>query len=352
MDVFASYISVDTLNAEALRGEVPDAPWPAGRELALPPPQTKIAQDADTQDAEPPDTNGAPPSDGEQWSENFARSLHDQHARIREFLNAHGERWRKMVAHFTRQIEKLQVAVAGLTADNEELRQQAAHAAQSAFRGLDAEVSRGYAADAEEARGLLSRNDKSARQMRAASAAIARAAQPALPAEGNDWESQKRRMLAELESDDAIDVESSGANDRAARLQIEEVIARTDRIIAEKDREIEELKHLLDSQSNSVGELAVGAAALEQVFDQDAIIREERQRLQQAQDELREKLRQAEIDHAMERARLARKEAEIDERLRNGEPGRSAADAEAEALAPTGRPVRGRWRAQLGLGDK
>jgi hypothetical protein len=338
VDVFASYISIDTLNAEVLRGEAQDAPWPDGRELEVPPAPAAIMQDAE-------------PSDGDQWSENFAHSLQVQHTRIREFLQAHGERWRKMVAHFTRQIEKLQSAIAGLTADNEELREQAALAAENALRGLDAEVSRGYAADADEARLPAPRNAELPRQMRTASAALARASQPAFPAEGNDWESQKRRMLAELESDDAVDVASSGAASRGSRLQIEEVIARTDKIIAEKDREIEELKHLLDSQSGSVGALAVGAAALEQVFDQDEIIREERQRLQQAQEELRAKLRQSEIDHAMERARLARKEAEIDERLRNGEPGRSTADADAEALAPTGRPVRGRWRAQLGLGD-
>ncbi len=126
--------------------------------------------------------------------------------------------------------------------------------------------------------------------------------------------------------------------------------SRTDKIIAEKEREIAELKHLLDNQSSSVGSLAVGAAALEQVFDQDEIIREERQRLQQATEELREKLRKSEIDHAMERARLARREAEIEERLRNGDS-RPPAENNAEALAPTGRPVRGRWRTQMGLGD-
>ena len=75
----------------------------------------------------------------------------------------------------------------------------------------------------------------------------------------------------------------------------------------------------MDNQSSSVGSLAVGAAALEQVFDQDEIIREERQRLQQATEEFREKLRKSEIDHPMEPARLARREAEIEERLRNGD---------------------------------
>ena len=78
-----------------------------------------------------------------------------------------------MAAHFTRQVENLQAAVAGLTVDNEELREQAARAAQSILRGIDAEASRGYAADADEARGPASRDAQSQRQMRAASAALA-----------------------------------------------------------------------------------------------------------------------------------------------------------------------------------
>ena len=94
----------------------------------------------------------------------------------------------------------------------------------------------------------------------------------AAPADnGGDWESQKRRLLAELESDDQHDAES-----KERRLKIEEIIARTDKIIAEKNREIEELQNLLNNQSNSLGSLAVGAAALGKSFDQDAIIVEER----------------------------------------------------------------------------
>ena len=87
--------------------------------------------DAATEPAAP--REAIEPQDGE-WSEHFARSLQDQHARVRQFLNAHGERWRKMVAHFTRQIEKLQAAVANLTTDNDDLREQAARAAEVALR--------------------------------------------------------------------------------------------------------------------------------------------------------------------------------------------------------------------------
>ena len=160
----------------------------------------------------------------------------------------------------------------------------------------------------DEVRELNVRNSELHRQLQAASAA-SRDVRPSPQSEnGGNWESQKRRLLAELESKDEQEEE---AVDR--RLKIEEIIARTDQIIADKDREIEELKHLLDAQSGTLGSLALGAEALEHVFDKDDMIREERQRLEQAQNELCEKRRQAEIEHSMERARLARREAEIEE---------------------------------------
>ena len=203
------------------------------------------------------------------------------------------------------------------------------------------DASRHYSLVADEVRDLKARNAELQRQL----LEVHSGAAGALPSDlGTDWAAQKRRFLAELESGDQHDAES--ANQRS---QIEEIVARTDKIIAEKDREIEELQHLLSDQSDSLGSLALGAAALEQVLDQDALIREERQRLQQLQVECRDKLRQAEIELAMERARLARRDAEIEEKLRNTDLRRSS--AETEALAPTGRPVRGRWRTQMGLTD-
>jgi hypothetical protein len=296
VDLFSSYISVDTLTSDALLAEALSVP--------LPPVGAVPASDEKS-------------SQGDQWGETFALALKAQHTKIREFLDSRRERWQQIAIRFTEQIARLQTEIGALQAHNEELRAEAAAERET---GKSGEVSSG-------------RNMVPARHGDAA------------PDRG-DWEAQKRRILAELESDDHTDKGSS-----KRRLEIEEIITRTDRIVAEKDGEIEELKHLLNNQSGSFGALALGAAALEQVFDQDEIIREERERLRLAEDELREKLRVAEIEHAMERARLARREMEIEERLRNLESHRPAAELAADALAPTGRPVRGRWRTQLGLTD-
>jgi len=291
---------------------------------------------------------GTPGETTDAWTANFTRTLQDQHARVREFLQAQRDHWRQIAARFTRQIETLQAEVHALQATNAGLGAElsARPAASNPTEVAEAaeEASRRYLMAIEDIRDLKARNAELQRQLIEVQPAQARRG-PSAPSEDSaDWETQKRRLLAELESHDSHDAEST---DR--RLKIEEIVARTDKIIAEKNREIEELRHLLSSQSNSIGTLALGAAALGDVLDQDAIILEERQRLKQLQDECQAKLRQAEIELAMERARIARRDAEIEEKIRNMEARRSA--TEAEALAPTGRPVRGRWRTQLGLAD-
>jgi hypothetical protein len=333
VDLLASYTSIDTFSSAALPGDAPELPVTLGNRQPIVPPPLVLDETA-------------PPRASDEWTEGFARSLQTQHARIREFLQSRNERWRQMAARFTRQIEKLQAEVETLTAANDVLRaERAMCAAETGPSEESEEASQRYLAALDEVNHLKARNAELQRQLRTASAAPPRSS-AVPPADNGDWESQKRRLLAELESDDGRDEE---ALDR--RLKIEEVIAQTDKIIAEKDREIEELQHLLSNQSGSLGSLAVGAAALDEVFNQDEIIREERERLQQAHEELRANLRQAEIEHAMERARLARREAELDERFRTGESRNATPDGDAEALAPTGRPVRGRWRTQMGLAD-
>jgi hypothetical protein len=335
MDLFSTFVSIDAHPGKAQPARAPQSPSSTVEKspIAAAGPTTEPG-------AEPPSDNVA--TDGE-WNGAFAHALQTQHARIREFLESRGDRWREIVARCERQIERLQSEIAELSAANDDLREQAASSIQREPGEEDSASSEQLDEARNEIRDLKTRNAELERQARDGNSGSRRSSQSASPADtGSDWESQKRRLLAELESDDGADAEST-----QRRLQIEEVIARTDRVIAAKDREIEELKHLLNSQTGSLGGLAMGAAALDEVFNQDDIIREERQRLQQAQEELQQKLRKAEIDLATERARLARREAEIEERLR-AEP---KASSEGDALAPTGRPVRGRWRTQLGLGD-
>jgi hypothetical protein len=358
VEVFSTYVSINALPGQTSPAQVPElssllptrrrrpAAQPSGEEGAEGTAEGS-AEGGAVEGSEPlPDVDS---SNGE-WTDAFANALQSQHARVREFLESRSNQWRQVVARCERQIEQLQSEIAELTAANEDLRDHAATVVRHEAREESSdEPSQDYQSALDEINELKTRNSDLQRQLREANSAPRRSSQSAPAADtGSDWESQKRRLLAELESDEANGATDSTSTKR--RIEIDEIIARTDRVIAAKDREIEELKHLLESQTGSLGGLAMGAAALEEVFSQDDIIREERQRLQQAQDELREKLRQSEIDHATERARLARREAEIEERLR-AEPQNTSSEKNGEALAPTGRPVRGRWRSQLGLGD-
>ena len=68
-------------------------------------------------------------------------------------------------------------------------------------------------------------------------------------------------------------MEVSGDDQSAAqRLEIEQVVRATDAVVAEKQREIEQLQALLTAQSSNLASVAVGAAALGRSLDQDAII--------------------------------------------------------------------------------
>jgi len=332
-----SYISIDTFQCDAFVVDALGTPLPAKNQ---PPPPA--ARQHNTQCD--PDT---PAAASDEWTAHFARALQAQHTRVREFLQAQRDRWRQIAARFTRQIETLQAEVHALQATNAGLGVElSAQPAQGDQTEAAEDASRRYLMAMDDIRDLKARNAELQRQVLESHAQPASRGAAAPRVDNGDWESQKRKLLAELESDS-----SSGAESIERRQTIEQIVTRTDKIIAEKDREIEELQHLLSQQSNSLGSLALGAAALEETFNQDAIIVEERQRLKRIQEECQAKLRQAEIELAMERARLARRDAEIEEKIRAVEARRSSAESEAEPLAPTGRPIRGRWRTQMGLTD-
>ena len=67
------------------------------------------------------------------------------------------------------------------------------------------------------------------------------------------WESEKSRILAALETETA-------GNDPAGddeRLRLEEVVQKTDRLLASKDHEINHLQDLLANQSGTLASVAV-----------------------------------------------------------------------------------------------
>jgi chromosome segregation ATPase len=202
----------------------------------------------------------------------------------------------------------------------------------------------------EDVRELKARNESLEEQLRRAPAG------PTQPeASGGtplDWESEKRRILASLESE--CPEGQDGGTDQATRLEIESIVRATDQAIGEKEREIAELKQLLENQSARLGDVAVGAAALGQVLDNDALIREERENLRRLQAECEEKLRKGEIEISLERAKIARERAQLEEQRRAiGEPTEHS-QATSDQAGKTGKPAkpaRGRWLSRLGLKD-
>lgn len=180
-------------------------------------------------------------------------------------------------------------------------------------------------------------------ESRQAQAAVAAASAPA----GGilNWEIEKQRILAALEAEeDEGDEESRGRH-----LKIQEVVRKTEAAIAEKDREIAELRGLLENQAANIGSMAVGAAALGQFLEQDEIIRQQREHLRQLEEEWKEKLRQAELEISRERAKIARERAALEERRRQLDELAGDRDETKSGGETKGKSHRGRWLSRLGL---
>jgi chromosome segregation ATPase len=208
-----------------------------------------------------------------------------------------------------------------------------------------ADLQRRFELAVEDVRALKRRNAELEDQVIALKTA-GKQASPAVDA--TDWEAMKRRMLAELEADG-----EPSAEQKEERTSIENTIRITDDVVAQKDREIQELKEVLNQQSDNLGSVAVGAAAVEDLFNSDELIRQERERLQQAENEWREKLRQAEVEISLERARLARQRVELDEKFRGLESERAkmTSAGNGQPNDKNAKSGRGRWLERLGLKD-
>ena len=159
---------------------------------------------------------------------------------------------------------------------------------------------------------------------------------------GFDWESQKQRLLQQLSSS----FDSSDPVQAKEKLRCEEVIRTTDRVIAEKDREIADLRQQLAEQPDE--QATQKQAATESVLSADDVIKTERARLVEIQSQWQDKLRQAEIEISIEKAKIARERLQMEEKMRL-HTAQNPADGTPSTPGETKTPHRGRWLSRLGL---
>lgn len=160
--------------------------------------------------------------------------------------------------------------------------------------------------------------------------------------DASDWQSQKARLLAEL---DAEDQGTLAPERREARATIEGTISITDQVVAEKDKEIAELRDALETRPAEEQLQEMKRAIQEEVLDNDEIIQTERKRLEEIQQEWQEKLRKAELELSVERAKLAREHSALEEKLA------TLQEASQDAVQDENGKPRRRWMSALGLKD-
>lgn len=216
----------------------------------------------------------------------------------------------------TGELARLQEEVHRLQAENAELESRAAEAKSPE------DLQRLYDIACEEIRELKSKLDS-----QPAPAAVED------EAASLDWEAAKQRLIAQLEAEDGITPEDRG--------KMERLVAETDEAIAQRDAEIQRLQQQLE---------ASGAKdAIEDFLAGDELVTQERERLAELQREWEEKLRKAEIEISIERAKIAREKSEIADRLRQLEEQLDDRPASEDGNEP---PSRGRWLARLGLTEE
>lgn len=300
------------------------------------------------------------PGSAVSWAEQMAEQLAAGERRLRELL----ELQRTRLEELQRQLEAaeesaqrrqgtLQEQLAALEAERDALQKQWKGASSPGQTGAGGQVREGgmeefqrrYELALEDIRRLQAENQELRQQVEK----IASAEHVSGQGCEESWEAFKRRVLESLEAENKDGAEPIDEARRQERVQIQEVIAKTEAALAAKDRELESMRHLLENQATNLGAMAVGAAAVGELLDQDEIIRQQRETLQRLEAEWREKLRQAEVELSLERAALARQRAELDEKLRQIEE-LQAEGLSASAEASPQKPAGG-WRSFFGLNE-
>jgi len=270
-------------------------------------------------------------NDPDQWQRREAELL----AEFEEEKN----RWRTQWNDRESALNALVIRCSELEEELEKLRGQSSS-------DVSSDLQQRYEMAIAEIRELRQKNADLERRVTQAEQSPAR--QPTIASDGRilDWEAEKQRILAALEAEAENDPDPQHASER---LRIQDVIKKTEAVLAEKDKEIAELRRLLEDQSTNIGSVAVGAAAIERLFDQDEVLREQREHLRQLEEEWKEKLRKAELEISLERAKIARERAVLEEKQRELEEKLATLGTSKPAEEDKNKPSRGRWLSRLGI---
>lgn len=162
------------------------------------------------------------------------------------------------------------------------------------------------------------------------------------------WDEQKALLLKRLEGEDCESIA-----DPQQRLDLTQLVKQTDQQIANRDKEIAELRRLLAEQSTASASMAIGAAAIAELLDSDELIREERENLQRLQLELKERSRAAEVELSKERANLARLRTELEEKQHELQRQSSnGSEVIPVDIGGEGKKKSSRWLSRLGLAEE
>jgi hypothetical protein len=318
----------------------------------------------------------------ETWADDFAHALEQQRVGVEQFLATQRQRLEEAQAELTGQVQRICEELELTRSQSQRSRQENDHRGEELdrlsdhLRRLRAELesrqaewqkARSQALDQEqtptqqvdtdflrrsekvfdEARGLRRRVQELEQQLAEREEPVVRPC--AAPGGVLDWEAEKRRILAQLEAETAA---QSEGDDERPRLDIREVVERTDRIIAEKQAEIESLQQVLQNQTSNLGSVAVGAAAVGELLDKDAVVHEERENVRRLKQQWEQRMRESEVETSIARASIARQRVELEDRIKDFETRQTQASSPSRspnAASRPDKPVRGRWLTRLGL---
>jgi chromosome segregation ATPase len=171
-------------------------------------------------------------------------------------------------------------------------------------------------------------------------AAESHAAPASSSAVGGSWEAMKKQMLADL-ADEGDTIEEDRQQERAT---IENTIRITDEALTRKDREIDELKSRL---AEGVHTPTTQDQEVERLVDADEVITAHRARIANLEKETTEKLRAAELEISVERAKIARETAHLEDL--KAEIGAQRASGETPGVPGGAQHPKRRWLSKLGL---